>query len=126
MNSKLALVSRILLGLTMLVFGLNKLFNFLPEPEGSPAEAVAFFEALIATGYMIKLVALCQVIGGLLLILGKWVPFVIVFLAPITVNILCFHLFLDLSKSMMPALIVTILHLILIYKYKSSFSGLFQ
>lgn len=128
MNSKLSLVFRILLGLIMVIFGANKLYAFLPDPDPSavPEAAGSFFGALIATGYMMKLVGLAELLGGLLLLLGKWVPFALVFLVPITVNILCFHLFLDLSAGMVPALVVTILHLVLLYKYKSNFSALFS
>ena len=126
MNSKLTLVFRILLGLLMLVFGLNKFFDFLPPMDNPPAGASAFFGALVATGYMMKLVAISEIIGGLLLLLGKWIPFALVFLVPITANILCFHLFLDISQNMMPAILVTIMHLILLYKYRGSFTALFS
>lgn len=126
MKSKLSLILRLVLGLIMVIFGLNKFFDFLPPMEGLPDKATAFFGALIATGYMIKLIAISEIIGGLLLLIGKWIPFALVFLTPIILNIFFFHMFLDLSQNMVLALVVTIIHLILLYKYKNSFNGLFS
>ena len=42
MNAKIFMVLRILLGIFVLVFGLNKFFNFLPMPEMS-GDAGAYF-----------------------------------------------------------------------------------
>ena len=87
------IVARLLLGLVFLVFGLNGLLHFMPNPPEPPA-ADAFFLALYGTGYMFALVFGTQVIGGALLILGVAVPFALAILAPVIVNIIAFHLFL--------------------------------
>jgi uncharacterized membrane protein YphA (DoxX/SURF4 family) len=50
MNSKVFMVVRILLALFVLVFGLNKFFNFMPMPEMS-ADAGAYFGALFNERY---------------------------------------------------------------------------
>jgi putative oxidoreductase len=86
-------VIRILLGLIFTVFGLNGFLHFIPM-EPLPQPAIDFFTALAATGYMIRLIFFGQLIGGVLLLTGIAVPFALVILAPIIVNILFFHLFL--------------------------------
>jgi uncharacterized membrane protein YphA (DoxX/SURF4 family) len=118
------IVARILLGLVFFVFGLNGLHPFMPNPPAPPA-AAAFFGALLATHYMFVLIFGTQVVGGALLLLGVVVPFALVILAPVIVNILCFHTFL--SPDLLPlALVVAALELFLAWNYRASFAPLFS
>src|SRR5260370_37253911 len=84
------IIARSLLGLVFFVFGLNGFLHFIPNPP-PPAAVGAFFGALFATGYMLKLIFGTQVIGGALLLLGVAVPFAMTILAPVIVNIIGFH-----------------------------------
>ncbi len=51
MNPKITMVARYLLGLMLLVFGLNKFINFMPALE-LPPDAATFFGALMDSGYL--------------------------------------------------------------------------
>ena len=93
MKAKIDLALQALLGLILLVFGLNKFLNFLPAPE-MPEAAAGFFGALYATGYMLPLIALTEVVVGLLLLARMWSALALVVLVPVTLNIVLFHLFL--------------------------------
>ena len=118
------LVARILLGLIFFVFGLNNILgNFLhmPMPAG---DAGTFLGLLYASKYM-TFVALLQVIGGLLLLVGRYVPLALVILAPILVNVLCFH-FLIAKAGAAPGIVCTALALFLFWAYRLSFRGLFD
>ena len=96
--------ARILMGLIFLVFGLNGFFMFIPAPKVViPEAAMAFQGALMASGYMIKLVAGTQAIVGVLLLVNRFVPLAITLIAPVIVNIVAFHLFLDLPQIVGPA-----------------------
>ena len=118
------MVARILLGLVFFVFGLNGFLHFMPNPPPTPA-AGAFFGALIATGYMFSLVFLPQVLGGALLLLNVAVPFALVILAPVIVNIILFHIFL--SPDLLPmALVVALFELFLAWYYRANFVPLFS
>jgi putative oxidoreductase len=116
-------VARILLGLLFFVFGLNGFLQFMPNPPPTPA-AGAFFGALIATHYMFFLIFGAQVLGGALLLVGVAVPFALVLLAPVVVNIVFFHIFL--SPGLLPmALVVAALELLLAWHYRAAFAPLF-
>jgi putative oxidoreductase len=118
------LVARLLLGFIFFVFGLNNILgNFLhmPMPSG---DAGAFMMLLYTTKYM-TFVSLLQVIGGLLLLVGRYVPLALVIIGPILVNILCFH-FLIAKAGAAPGIVCTILELFLIWAYRLSFRGLFD
>jgi putative oxidoreductase len=92
---KLITLARFLLGLAYAFFGANHLFHFMAPPEPVVPEAGAFLGALTETGYMWTLVGLAQLIGGLMMFSRNMAPMGLILLAPISINILFFHLMLD-------------------------------
>lgn len=123
----LTIVARILLGLAFVVFGLNGFLHFIPAPPPVPdSPAGQFFVAVTTTGFIKPIFAL-QFIGGLLVLLGIFVPLGLTILAPIIVNILLFHTFMAPgAKEIMPGIIVTVLEVFLIARYWANFRGLVQ
>lgn len=91
------LVARILLGLSFTVFGLMGLLNLAPPPQDLPEKLVAFTNGMMATGYFFQFVKGTEVVCGLLLLSGYFVPLALVVLAPILINILLLHAFLQPS-----------------------------
>ncbi len=108
MKQKAALASRLLLGLIFFVFGLNGFLNFMPPPPGMPEAALKFAGALAETGYMFPMIKGTEVIGGLLLLSGFFVPLALTILAPVIINIFAFHLFLAPSGLALPIVIVAL------------------
>jgi putative oxidoreductase len=125
MNSQFTKIVRILLGIILLVFGLNKLMPspFIPLPE-LPEKAGDFMASLGSTGYVLKTIGIIEICIAILLLLKKWVAFALIVLVPISLNILLFHLFLDVS-GIGGALVVAILNAILIYKHWPQYKSLF-
>ncbi len=117
------LVSRILLGFVFVFFGANGILHFM-NPPMPPSDAATFATILTEHKYM-TFVALLQVIGGLLLLVGRFVPLGLTILAPILVNILLFHIFL-LPQGIVPGLVCSLLEIFLIWAYRLSFRGLFD
>ena len=124
MNSTFTTILRILLGVSLLVFGANKFLAFIPIFDMAPA-AANFMESLNSTGYVLYVVACLEIFIGVLLLFKKWVPFALILLAPIVVNVLLFHVFLDVS-GVLVALFMVAITAVLIYKYWKSYSSLFQ
>ena len=124
MNSTFTTILRMLLGVSLLIFGMNKLIAFIPIFDMAPA-AANFMESLNSKGYVLYVVASLELLIGGLLLFKKWVPFALILLAPIVVNILLFHLFLDVSGMLVAVLMLAITG-VLIYKYWKSYSSLFQ
>ncbi len=124
MNSTFTTIVRLVLALILILFGTNKFFGFIPMFEMPPAGA-NFIESLNTSGYVLYVVGVLEIIIGLLLLLKKWVPFALILLAPITFNILLFHLFLDVSDIWV-AIVIVALNTILIYKYWKAYRPLFQ
>jgi len=123
MNSTFTKILRIVLALALLLIGLNKFIRFMPVPE-LPSDAADFTASLKATGYVLYAVGALEIFIGLLLLFNKWVPFALLLLVPISVNILLFHLFLDLP-AIWGALVIAIINAILIYKHWRLYRPLF-
>ena len=85
----IALISRLLLGLTFLVYGLNGFFHFIPMalPSGVAGQ---FLTALVASRYLLA-VAAVMVVAGVLLLINRYVPLALTLLGPVIVNILLLH-----------------------------------
>ena len=118
----ITIIARILLGLVFVVFGSNAFLHFLPMPPMSGPSG-DFIGALNSTGYLQAIAAL-QVVGGALLIVGRYVPLGLTLLGPIVVNIVLYHVFLDHS-GMPIAAIVAVIWLFLLWQYRSAFAGIF-
>jgi putative oxidoreductase len=114
------LIARILLGLIFVFFGLNAFFNFLhaPMPTGLAGQ---FIGALYASHFYVVPFGF-QLIGGLLLLSGRFVSLALVILAPILVNILTFHL--TMAPGILPGLVCTALWFIVFAGHRTSFAGI--
>ncbi len=113
--------ARLLMGLIFFVFGLNGFLNFIPPPPKPMAEgAMNFIGALMKTGYMFQLIAGTQLIVGALLLANRFVPLALVLIAPVVVNIVAFHLFLE-SSGLVIAIIVLALEIYLVWVYRKAF-----
>lgn len=114
-------IVRVLMGLFLLVMGLNGLFNFLPQPKVEMAPgAMAFAEALMKTGYMMQLIAITQTIVGVFLVTNRFVPLALALFAPFMVNSVAFHFFLERSGLPM-AVVFLVLELYLAWTYRKAF-----
>ena len=117
-------VARYVLGLMFLVFGLNGFLQFLPQPQFPNPLAIQFFITVSASHFAAFFFAL-QVLGGLLLLSGFFVPLALTVLAAELYNILAFHLTMA-PRSIAPALVACVLWILIFLRYRESFSGIFS
>ena len=122
MNPKVITGARIVLGLMLVVFGLNKFLQFMPTPPMTD-EAGPFMGALVGTGYMMPIVAVVEIAVGALLLFNRYVALALLLLAPISVNIVAFHLFLDIG-GIGGAAFVFILNVFLLFAYRNRYQPL--
>jgi putative oxidoreductase len=123
------LIARILLGLVFVVFGLDKIIHIFPVQPQPPGVFGEYMHAMMSTHYMM-VVGLFEVVGGLLLIIGRFVPLGLCLLAPVIVNILIVDV-LIVGVAAMPSgfvigLIVTLLWLLIFNRERSAFMGIFR
>lgn len=94
-------VVRVFLGLIFFVFGLNGFLNFIPMPAEVPEKMAAVMAGFMASGYLFPLIKGTEVVCGALLLSNRFVPLALAMLAPIVINILAIHLFVDPSGAPM-------------------------
>ena len=120
----LTIIARILLGLGFVVFGSNAFLHFLPMPPPPPNLAGDFIKVFFASGW-VYVIGGFQVLGGLLLLIGRFVPLGLTILAGIIVNILVFHALMA-PEGFGPAIVVTVLELFLLWRYREAFAPLLR
>ena len=116
-------IARILLGLIFVLLGSNAFLKFLPMPPMPPGSARDFLYSLVDSHYVF-VVSGCQVLGGMLLLINRYIPLALTILGAIIVNILCYHIFM-MPAGLPLALFTAILWAFLFYRYRQNFTGLF-
>ena len=118
-----SLIARYLLGFMFTVFGLNGFLQFIHQPPPSNPLAMQFLVAVSASHFAAFFFAL-QLVAGLLLLSGFYVPLALVILAAQIYNILAFHLTMA-PAAIGPGLFAAILWLLVFASYRDSFKGIF-
>jgi len=95
MKSKVLTVLSVLFGLFMVNSGLNKFLHYMPMPEMS-ADVMAVFGAYMTVEWLMPLVALAEIVGGILFAVPKTRALGAVVVFPVMVGILAHHLYYDL------------------------------
>ncbi len=110
---------RILLGLLVLIFGLNKFLHFIPIPP-TPGDGGELMRIYASSGFL-SLIGILEILGGLALLTNKFVPLALI--AAIMFNAAVFH-GLHAPEGIGGAAIGLILSLVLVYANKERFSSL--
>ncbi len=116
-------ICRILLGLVFTVFGANGFLHFIPQPPMA-GNAGAFMTVLFGSGFY-ALVFATQLIAGILLLIGRYVPLALALLAPVLANVLVFHLTMQ-PAGIAPGLVSTILWIVCVVRNWPAFAPLFE
>ncbi len=119
----LSLLPRILLGLGFTLFGSNGFLHFLNMKEDIHGDAATFGQILFTSHYFAFVFA-CQLVGGVLVLLGK-VPLGLVFLGPVLVNIVLYHVLLG-APGLPIALVFVALFLVVWWQHRQSFAPIFK
>jgi putative oxidoreductase len=116
-------IARVLLGLIFVLFGANGLHPFLPMGPLPTGLAGQFFTVFFQS-HWVMFVAGVQFIGGMLLLVNRYVPLALTLLGPVIVNIILYHVLLTPAAAHF-AVVATILWIFLFYHYRKYFSGIF-
>ena len=119
-----SIVARYLLGVMFTVFGLNGYLHFIHQPPPTNPLALQFLIAVSASHFAAFFFAI-QVLAGLLLLSGFFVPLALALLAAELYNILAFHLTFS-PATIAPALVACVLWVLVFLQYRQSFNGIFN
>lgn len=124
---KAPLIARILLGFIFFAAGLAGLLNLAPPPADLPEDMKTFMAGMMASKYFFPLLKGTEVVCGAMLLSGLYVPLALVVLAPIVINIVLTHLFLEPS-GLPVAIVIALLQAYLAFfasPYKEAIRPLF-
>ncbi|MGE3262402.1 MAG: DoxX family membrane protein [Bacteriovoracia bacterium] len=108
---KITIAVRILLGLIFVASGVAFFLSTPPPMEGPIAD---FFKGMAATGYFFYLLKGTEIVAGLLLIAGMFVPLALIMLAPVILNIFLVHAFL-MPSGLPLAIVLCVLEIYLAF-----------
>lgn len=117
-------IVRLLLGLAFTVFGLNFFLNFIPKPPPPSGLIGEYLHVLVTSGY-IYVIGGVQLVSGIMLLIGRFVPLGLTLLGAMIFNILTFHILMD-PNGIAPGIIVTLLWAFLFWRYRERFAGILQ
>ena len=118
MNEKVTTAVRIIFGLFCLFFGINNFAQFIIFPT-IPGDGGELLRIYVESGFM-NLIGVMEILGGLALLLKKYIPLALTVLIAILFNATLFHVLHD-PKNIAGALLGLIMGLILVYAYKVRF-----
>ena len=116
------IIARLLLGLAFTVFGLNFFFNFIPQPPPPPGLLGDYVKVMADSHYLYAIGAV-QLLSGLLLLIGRFVPLALTLLAGMIFNILVIHITMAPS-GIGPGLVAALLEIFLVWRYRDRFAGI--
>ncbi|MEY4875209.1 MAG: hypothetical protein RL708_358 [Bacteroidota bacterium] len=104
MKNKILFGVSVLFGLMFINSGLNKLFHYIPMPATMPEETMKDFGAMMEISWLMPLIAIAEIIGGILIIVPKTRAFGAIIIFPIMVGVMLFHTLVD--RANLPIAIV--------------------
>jgi putative oxidoreductase len=107
MKEKILMVLCALFGLGMIVFGANKLYPFMPMPELTEEQKI-IFGAFATIKWLMPLVGITEILGGLLIAIPKTRALGAIVILPVMVGIIVHNLTFDPSQLAIPAVFAII------------------
>lgn len=119
MKNKILFVISLLFGLMMINGGLNKFLNYIPMQE-MPEAATKLMAAFVESSWLMSLLAVIEIIAGILIIIPKTRALGAIMIFPITIGIVFFHIFQD-SSGMIMGFVLLAINLWIIFENREKY-----
>lgn len=122
---KATLIARLLYGLIFVASGITFFLITPPPQEGAMA---TFMAGMQATGYFLVFLKVTEIVCGLMLLAGMFVPLALVVLAPIVLNIFLVHAFMA-PEGLVVAVVLGVFQIYLSFfsaEYSPTIKSLFR
>jgi len=116
-------IVRVLMGLMFLFASIAFFFKLMPQPEMSGPMKL-FNEGLAASGYFMPFLKVVELICGVLLVAGLFIPLTAIIIFPITIHIFLVHLFMA-PEGLPIAIFMLLGNLFIAWYYRKSYAPLF-
>ena len=125
MKKKILFIVSLLFGLLYINSGLNKFFNYMPVPDDMPEHMVRLTNALIEISWLMPLVGIVEIVGGILVITNRYRALGAIVLFPVTIGILLTHI-VSAPEALPIALIVLAINVWILIANREKYRPMFQ
>ena len=123
MNPKIIMILRLLLGAMMLLFGIDKFFQFLNVPP-IPGDGGILMEIYTRSGFL-TILGVLETLAGIALLVNRFVPIALIVTIAILFNATLIHLMYD-PQNVIAALLGMIIGIVLVFSDKERYGSLFS
>ena len=123
MKSKILFVVSLLFGLMFINAGLNKFLNYMPTPSDLPESMLKVMGAFMQISWLMPLVGIIEIIGGILFIIPKYRALGAIVILPVMVGILLLNIY-DAPSGLPIALVLFAINLWVIIENRSKYMPL--
>lgn len=120
MKNKIIFIFSLLFGLMFINAGLNKFFNYMPIPDDLPESMLKVMEAFMTISWLMPLVGIIEIIGGVLFIFSKTRALGAIVILPIMVGILLTNS-VNAPSGLPIAIVLFIINLWIIFENKDKY-----
>ncbi|MDF1674192.1 MAG: DoxX family protein [Vicingaceae bacterium] len=125
MKNKIMIVICLLFGLMFINAGLNKFFNYMPVPEDMPESMMKVFEAFMTIGWLMPLVAVAEIVGGLFFAIPRFRALGAIVIFPIMVGIILTHIY-QAPSGLPMVLVLLAINLWVIFENRDKYLALIK
>ena len=109
MKRKVFFVLCLLTGLMFVNAGLNKFFNYMPVPKDLPEKMMKMSMAMMEIKWLMPLVAVAEIVGGILFIIPRFRALGAIILFPVIIGIVLTHITVAPSGLPMALILLAII-----------------
>ena len=120
MKKNILFVISLLFGLLFINSGLNKFFNYIPVPKDLPEGLLKVLGAFMEIKWLLPLVAVVEIVGGILVITNKLRALGAILILPVTVGILLTHI-INAPSGLILALILFVINSWIIFENRQKY-----
>lgn len=120
MKNKIIFILSLLFGLMFINAGLNKFFNYMPVPDDLPDSMFKVMEAMMTIRWLMPLVGIFEIAGGILFIFPKTRALGAIVIFPIMVGILLTNI-INAPSGLPVAAVLFIINLWIVFENKDKY-----
>ena len=120
MKKTILFIISLLFGLMFINSGLNKFFNYMPMPKVIPEGLLTIITAFMSIKWLMPLIAVAEIIGGILVITNKYRALGAIIIFPVMVGILLTHMINDTSGLIL-ALVLFVINIWVIVENREKY-----
>jgi len=114
------IIVRVLLAAMYLFASVSYFLNIMPKAPEMTAAQTSFMTGLMASVYLFPLIKITELVGGILLLIGRTAPLGALIIFPVTLNIFLYHAFLG-PKDLPMVAVMLLFNLFLLYAYRAKY-----